>query len=258
MASKTNQTKEELQKHAEALFLPISGTKDQLRDRLNLYYSISKLTKEELAKRAKKDGIELRKDTVKEQRAEYVKKRSGPINPPTSSPKTPTPTTSFTSSSTQSIYILPSPASKTPTSINEWPEIVSNLKEEISRLKEEKVEWKIEKARLETIEKSSGEKYTEILTKFVKQSQTIEDLERNLEKCKDHDSKITDLEEIIKKKDQTLARTLDDLMIKMKKMDDYKAKIKSLENLINIKPTSQTSSPVSTLSQEELDFFGTL
>ncbi len=151
MASKLKQTKEDLQKKAEALLLPISGTKEQIRDRLALYASISKLTKEELFKRAKKEEIDLRKDTIKELRAEYVKKRSGPINAsaPISKSSAPLPVSTTLSNST-SIYILS-------------PEIVSNLprearaegpsssreKEEIDRLKEEKIEWDEEREKLE-------------------------------------------------------------------------------------------------------------
>ena len=67
-------TKEDLKKRCDKLLLPVSGTKEQLLERLGLYNSISTLSKEKLFIKAKKNGIDLRKSDLKELRAEYSRR----------------------------------------------------------------------------------------------------------------------------------------------------------------------------------------
>lgn len=83
-------TKEQLKDKAAKLKLPVSGTKDDIIERLKLHETVSKFSKEQLEALANKHGIVLNKPTIAQMRSEFCKKYMGPVTSrPNSEPRLP-------------------------------------------------------------------------------------------------------------------------------------------------------------------------
>lgn len=277
-------TKEDLKKRCDKLLLPVSGTKEQLLERLGLYNSISTLSKEKLFIKAKKNGIDLRKSDLKELRAEYCKKKLGPISPPVLATPTPgfVPLLSSEKTKVEAVVnVFPSPPVHSVHS-SHLDDLLSRLKAENEDLKREKKECNDAKANAEKIftdRLASTLKSKDILdseAKFLRDkigllesqiatlkeekvdlsilndslrqevskkklyAESLEDqrkvfietlnasksdLEDSLEKSKNLEHRVTELEESIKVKDRVLAETLEEMLKKSQKIVSLKKSI---------------------------------
>lgn len=212
IAMASNVDKQTLKDKAESLGLAVSGTKEQLQERLSLHSTVSTLSKEKLLNKAKREGIDLKKDSLKELRIEYCKKKlASPVALPVKSPKKSPPNQVISPKQETQITIVPTSTDSEP-----WKELVSNLKNQIEGLEEQIDDLENE---VETI---SEEK-----RKLTEENESLKSLNIEIENLK---KALLAKDQMIKERDEVILSNSKKFHNKSLKIKTLKDKIFSLEN----------------------------